>query len=381
MDSVILEYAICKWGDRETASYLPINSINEHQTVDGKTVNMIFDAWGRQLGVPTFNYPRPPYEEDLRPSDDVKYYRFDPDDEHKVVVYRMTGYTKVLPSGGNGGGGGGGSSSIVPLPSHIIDSTSTSAYIPVLSGGMIYEYTQPLAVLSIGEIQSSIQETDILFTAGAIVSLPASVNIKCQTGEEYDWNEVVGDIITPIYGHNFAMVSSGNGYAPCVIDAMEWYNFEGMDDIGYPASCYSVLSNGSFTCTSDGGKWTISAVGVSQYISNTIDRDEDSYIDERTEVFNTWIASSTDNMVTWTLNDAVTINVGWHSDMGGDDFLINTEFVVDAPLVIVPCDVALSSGATLVNSSAITIESGGRYEMNVKYGAIITAEWMEKSDE
>jgi len=101
MDSVILEYAICKWADRETASYLPINSINEHQTVDGKTVNMVFDAWGRQLGVPTFNYPRPPYEEDLRPSDDIKYYRFDPDDEHKVVVYRMTGYTKVLPSGGS----------------------------------------------------------------------------------------------------------------------------------------------------------------------------------------------------------------------------------------------------------------------------------------
>ena len=77
MDSVILEYAICKWADRETASYLPINSINEHQTVDGKTTNMIFDAYGRQLGVPTFNYPRPPCEEDLHPDNDVKYYRFD----------------------------------------------------------------------------------------------------------------------------------------------------------------------------------------------------------------------------------------------------------------------------------------------------------------
>lgn len=370
-------------GDRETASYLPINSINEHQTVDGKTVNMIFDAWGRQLGVPTFNYPRPPYEEDLRPSDDVKYYRFDPDDEHKVVVYRMTGYTKVLPSGGNGGGGGGGSSSVVPLQSHIIDSTSTSAYIPVLSGGMIYEYTQPLTVLSIGEIQSSIQETDILFTAGATVSPPASIKVKYPTGQLYDGEGMP-------HGNTyleFEMVSSGNGYASCpASNTQPLINFtwEDWDDETPDNNYYSELVGGSFTFETVNGKQIISAVNVSQYSSNTTfkwDEGTADYIestDEHTNVLNNWIASSTDNMQTWVINNNATLTVGWMDDMAGDGVIYDSPATIEADQIITPCDVILPSGTLLVNSSSVSVESGGKYEMNVKYGAIVTGEWKVK---
>ena len=66
------------------------------------------------------------------------------------------------------------------LPQGEIDSASTSAVIPVLSGGMSYRYTQPLSVLSVGSVVSTPEESLIRFTAasgGVAVSLPEQLEV------------------------------------------------------------------------------------------------------------------------------------------------------------------------------------------------------------
>lgn len=66
------------------------------------------------------------------------------------------------------------------LPQGEIDSASTSAVIPVLSGGMSYQYTQPLSALSVGSVVSTPEESVIRFSAasgGITVSLPAELGV------------------------------------------------------------------------------------------------------------------------------------------------------------------------------------------------------------
>jgi hypothetical protein len=88
MKQIFLEYAICKWEDRTSAQYFPINNIHEYTCENGDIVRTIFDAYGRSVGEPNFGYPRPPTEEETE--GDVKYYRFNADDENKIIVYRKT---------------------------------------------------------------------------------------------------------------------------------------------------------------------------------------------------------------------------------------------------------------------------------------------------
>ena len=88
---ILLEYAICKWEDRASAQYFPINEIYEHVSENGCKTRTIFDAFGRQIGEPNFGCPRPATEEEILADDDVKYFRFDTDDVNKIIVYRKTG--------------------------------------------------------------------------------------------------------------------------------------------------------------------------------------------------------------------------------------------------------------------------------------------------
>ena len=311
---------------------------------------------------------------------------------------RITNVSSGLQSRPTSGGASQIASNVIAsggfmkLPAEVVSGGSVG-YIPVLSGGMCYRFTDPLVALSVGSITSSLDETDILFTAGAVVSPPVSVTVSYQTGNDWGWDEDEDtDTSTPTYT-NFVLVSSGNGYAPCAIDLRAWYDFtdEGDDHDGQGCNTYySELSNGSFTCTSAGGKWVVSAVGISQYISNTIwewdgeandgDGDYIENVNERTEVIAGWVASSTD-LTSWTVNRALTINVGWM-----DDYLAGAEncdetAIITASATVTPCDVVLPSGALLVNSSAVTVKSGHRYEMNLKHGAIVTGEVMEASNE
>ena len=255
-------------------------------------------------------------------------------------------------------------------------------YIPVLSGGVCYRFTAPLVSLTVGSITSSLQESDILFVAGAVVSPPATVALKYQTGENYEWvdDEDGGhDEITQTYT-SITLASSGTGYAYSVPAELEWYEFSGEDD-----RCgSSYLSAGSLTCTSAGGKWVISAHNVTQVIYDEWkewDEDEgDDVMKSSTtsRALNTWIASSTD-LATWTVNtaDGAKIVAKWWSEWEWSESETEASPEIVASAVITPCDVVLPSGALLVNSSAVTVESGHRYEMNVKYGAIVTGEWQE----
>ena len=102
--------------------------------------------------------------------------------------------------------GGGAAAEIV--------SGGSVGYIPVLSGGECYRFTQPLTSLGIGSITSSLEESDVLFTAGAVVSPPAEIRVRYRTGESYEWvddDEGGHDEFIPEYS-DFTLVSSGGGY-------------------------------------------------------------------------------------------------------------------------------------------------------------------------
>ena len=262
-------------------------------------------------------------------------------------------------------------SGFAPRQTEVVSGGSVG-YIPVVSGGMCYRFTDPLATLSVGSITSSLDETDILFTAGASVTPPVSVGIRYQVGEQYDYDDDEGDISVPVYS-TLVLSGSGTGYVCNVPASRGWYSAYDEDNdetkIGY-------LSAGSFTCASAGGKWIASAHNVTEVMT--------AGGESSSRVLNTWIASSTDGMATWTFNSAAgtALYAAWWDDydwgMHEDSFFASA---ITASATVTPCDVVLPSGALLVNSSVVTVESGHRYEMNVKHGAIVTAEWMEASDE
>ena len=279
-------------------------------------------------------------------------------------------------------GSGGGGADMVEVVSG-----GSVGYIPVLSGGMCYRFTDPLVALSVGSITSSLDETDILFTAGAIVSPPVSVTVAFVKGSSYSWvdDDDGGHYETTPFYESITLASSGTGYAYAVPASQGWYEeYNEGDDY----TCSSYLSGGSFTCSSAGGKWVISAHNVTQvcydewreYDEET--EEEDVYNSTTSRTVNGLIASSTDNMTTWSINNAVTIRYcHWDGENGDwqDDNSLASE--IGAPATVTPCDVVLPSGALLVNSSAVTVESGHRYEMNLKHGAIVTGEIMEASNE
>lgn len=61
----------------------------------------------------------------------------------------------------------------LPIPESevvvVVDSTTTSAYIPVLSGGTQYIYQKPLEFLSVGSVANVTREDEIVFIDGGIV--------------------------------------------------------------------------------------------------------------------------------------------------------------------------------------------------------------------
>ena len=273
--------------------------------------------------------------------------------------------------GGGDAGAGGGLVEVV--------SGGSVGYIPVLSGGTCYRFTDPLTVLSIGAVASSLQESDILFVAGAVVSPPPEIKVKYQTGATWEYDdEAGGDIEFPVYSA-FTLTSSGAGYGYTVPSNLPWYEWGHGDDPEVNNGS-GWLSGGSFTCASSSGKWVISAHGVTEFM-HRLEYDDDI---TTSRILDTWLASSTDGMTTWTVNTAqgARLYAQWFDDlMTWDTADVDASPEIDAAPVPTPCDVILPSGTLLVNSSAITVESGHRYEMNLKYGAIVTGEVMEASNE
>ena len=277
-----------------------------------------------------------------------------------------------------------------------IVSGGSLGYIPVLSGGKCYRFTDPLLSLSIGSITSTLEEADVLFTAGATITPAPTVTVRYLIGEhgEYYEDEDVGgwEEAVPDH-HDFVLSSTGSGGYVCnlpVSVAWENYSDQNQECDGNSPTFSSYLAGGSFTCTGSGGSWVISAHNIIQHTSDhyyvEVEGDEESYWEGEDEVtsrvIDGWVASSTDNMQTWTINTSITIRCCWWSDLDCEmrgDLSPAAEIVASA--TVIPCSVALPSGAKLINSSAIVLESGHQYELNAKYGAIVMGDVVEAGHE
>src|SRR5574344_1374282 len=86
------ELAICKFADRESATYYPVNQIISINNSDGSEKGrVLFDAYGRAVGEPYFGFPRLPYDQISDSDNGVIYKCFENTDNVKSVVFKRTG--------------------------------------------------------------------------------------------------------------------------------------------------------------------------------------------------------------------------------------------------------------------------------------------------
>lgn len=154
MQQVLFEYAICKWADRESAQFFPLNEIHEHTCENGDVIRTIFDAFGRSVGEPNFGYPRPATEEII--DGDVKYYRFNADDENNILVYRKTG-------NGTSQDDDGSDDQTATMTETVMDGNILDI---VLSPGTIYVLSDPVQSLRLSyvPIEGDCRECGVIFT-------------------------------------------------------------------------------------------------------------------------------------------------------------------------------------------------------------------------
>lgn len=295
-----------------------------------------------------------------------------------AVVVDLVNYTDLGITGGSHVWFNGEplltSADLPPQMVEVVDSTSTSAYIPVLSGGTCYKFTQPLLTLFVGRIDSSLREASILFSAGARQELPATIGVNFKMGEafHYDDDDTGEGMYTPVY-HGITLVSSGAGYIYNVPEHLNWYD---VYDNGAGMYYSSYLSGGLFTGELVGGTaWILSAIDVVQQCY--IDGELIDNINVNGEV-----ASADSAMASWTINSALVVRGCYYSEPDGYLYYADTPAgPIDAVTSTVPCDVVLPPATPLVNSSAVRLSSGAVYEMNIQYGAVVTAQWLERQGE
>ena len=270
------------------------------------------------------------------------------------TIYFITD-TNALYRGSQSFGGGDSAPEVV-------SSGGSVAYIPVLSGGKVYRYSEPLVTLSVGSIADTPVEDTILFSAGGVVSPPASMTVWFQS-RSYDDEEG-----TLVGSKAISLISSGGSYV---------YNPDGNDNwseaSNEDSAAWSLLSGGSFVGISSGGTITISAHNVGVYWASGYNDEMEGefYGDSGSSSLNGLVASSTNGGSSWTFVglriSAYYWDYGIESDTGS---ACKAEF---SP-IITPCAVMLPSGAELVGSSKFALESGHHYEMNIANGGIVVAE-------
>lgn len=250
----------------------------------------------------------------------------------------------------------------VPMPEEIVDSTTVNAYIPALEGGKVYRFTQPLESLVIGADYTGTNEASIIFSAGRAVATDTiqltftrpggSFTIPLtKDGDEYSFDNF-GDITT--YG-------------------------AGSDDGYY----YDKLAYGEIRCArTSGSKWVVESVVTEQQIW------KEGGI-EFTHEIDTWIASSTDNMQTWTYNDSTNARFYWQESEWIEDDAFTWEVHDGYYSLSIPpvnseehdCDVVVPADVKLFNSSAIVVSSGGQYEFNLCNGILVGGELYDQVTE
>lgn len=243
----------------------------------------------------------------------------------------------------------------------VVSSGGSVAVIPVLSGGRVYRFDQELTTLSIGGVADTPLEDTILFSAGGVVTPPASMTAYFESAfwDDEIWESAVGS-------KAISLVSSGGSYV--YAPAGEYW--AGGEDEG--AKVW--LSGGSFVGVSSGGTITVSAHNVQafhqcEYYDYEID---DTRISGGSSVLNGLVASSTNGGSGWTFGGVAI--PGYYDNMGEWRMASGSACKVECSQTLTPCAVMLPSGAELVGSSKIELESGHHYEMNVANGGIVTAE-------
>lgn len=186
----------------------------------------------------------------------------------------------------------------------IVDSTSTSAYIPVLSGGYYYTYTQPISALRIDSVTNVPNPAVINFMPNeTITSVTLTYNVAPIWNE--DWTEIVGTETKDI-----TLLPNGSGaYVFAPGDDYEWYNVPG--DVGQASGW---LSGGSIVCSNVSGTWVVSASNVTEIMWHEGNVED-------TRVLDGIIASAVDAPeLSWVITDNVHIYArSYTNEMGWQD--------------------------------------------------------------
>ena len=245
-------------------------------------------------------------------------------------------------------------------PTVVTDTTATSAFIPVLSGGTQYRYTQELTTLSVGSVADVPVEDEIIFSAGAVVSPPVSVAISASEWEDV-WGRGSGEISKPL----LTLTSAAGWVATVSVDSEFW---DGEDDESLHCTMSAAL-------VSSGGVYVISCWGEN---STYMDAAADSVSSTYSGIF----ASSPD-MVNWTIVSSACMIWG-AADVEWDDgydmrSLRFTSFGIAGDGEVVPCEISLPPTVRFLNSGALMpVSSGGVYVMNFKDNVLAMGEVKER---
>jgi|GEM_PF-2362164 len=248
----------------------------------------------------------------------------------------------------------------------VSDSVTSSAYIPVLSGGTCYKYGQPLTMLSIGAIADTPAEDVIIFSAGAVTTPPTSMDVWFASAywDNENWGVTAGSSAITLSSEGGSFTFAPSDY--------QWCWEERGDERGTVH-----LSGGSVVGTVNGDEIVISARGVtvtSVFGSmNWMDDQFDVY-ESGSSTLTGLVASSGDGGATWTFGGILIPSYYQNEDFGALEKYNDGSACEVTNGSTTPCAVVLPSGVDLVGSSKIELASGHRYEMNIANGGIVMAE-------
>ena len=232
----------------------------------------------------------------------------------------------------------------------IVDSTSTSAYIPVLSGGYYYTYTQPISALRVDSVMNVPNPAVINFIPNdAITSVTLTYNVAPIWNE--DWDGIIGYETKDI-----TLLPNGSGaYVFAPGDDYEWYNVTGGE-----GQASGWFSGGSIVCSKVSGTWVISAGNVTETMWH-----EGSI--EGTRVLDGVIASAVDAPeLSWDIADNVYIYARSYTDEMGWQDVDDHAIAVNAVLSF---DLNIPASVNYLNADSLVPKNGQETRYTFLQGA------------
>ena len=264
--------------------------------------------------------------------------------------------SSAIESSGSGGSIDSGavmeivSNYAAPKAVEIVDSTSTSAYIPVLSGGYYYTYTQPISALRVDSVMNVPNPAVINFIPNDVItSVTLTYNVTPIWNES--WDEIIGYETKDI-----TLLPNGSGaYVFAPGDDYEWYNV-----FGYDGQASGWLSGGSIVCSKVSGTWVISASNVTETMWH-------AGTGEDTRVLNGIIASAVDAPeLSWDITDNVYVYARSYTDeMGWFDVDDHTTAVN----TILSFDLNIPASVNYLNADSLVPKNGQETRYTFLQGA------------